>query len=319
MKETIKLAVILFLFSAIGAGSLAAVNSFTSVIIEERKAQELTDSLSVVYSDAQEFAPLDEVKLAEIQAADPSVLNIYEAKNGDEVVGNVLEMTSNGYGGAFSFIVGIDKAEKAITGFKMLNSAESPGFGKKAEEPAFEQGTVGATSGAEIQGITGATVTTGAIQSGIDKAFNALAVLSGEVVQKSPEEVLNEALLAAYPGADAFESIEVAGVDESVQSVHTAIAGGSPVGKVVIVKVSGGYGGDITFALGVDNAGAIQGFKSVEHGETPGFGAKMDEPEFAESLIGKKDGNIDGISGATLTTTALKSGIEQALAAAAAQ
>lgn len=318
MKETIKLAVILFLFSAIGAGSLAIVNGFTSVIIADRAQQELANSLGLVYTEADQFDVVDEAKLAEIKAADPTVINIYDAKSGDEVKGNIVEMSGSGYGGAFNFIVGIDKTTKAITGFKMLNNAESPGFGKKAEEPEFEQGTVGATKGDEIQAITGATVTTGAIKGALDKAFNAVGVLSGEVTQKSPEEMLNEALAAAYPAADAFEAKDVAGVDAMVQSVHTATAGGSPVGNVVVVKAPNGFAGDITFALGVDSSGAIQGFKSIEHTETPGFGANMDEPAFAESLVGKTDANIDGISGATATTNALKAGIEQALAAAAA-
>lgn len=318
MKETLKLALVLFLFAAVGAGSLAVVNNFTSVIIAERKAQELTDSLGVVFSAADEFAPVDEAKLAEVQAANANVKNIYDAKSGGNVVGNVVEMASSGYGGAFSFILGIDQADKAVTGFKMLDHSETPGFGKKAEEPAFAEGTVGAKSGAEIEGITGATVTTGAIRTGIDGAFQAIGLMSGEVVQQSPEEMLQEALKAAYPAADSFEAKDVAGVDASVQSVHTALAGGSPIGNVVVVKAAGGYGGDITFALAVDASGAIQGFKSIEHTETPGFGAAMDEPAFAESLVGKTDANIDGISGATVTTTALKTGIEHALAAAAA-
>lgn len=316
MKETIKLALILFLFGAVSAGVLALANDTTSVIINERKAQALTDSLSVVFPDADAFEEADAAEVEKIKEGDSNVLQIYNASKGGEVVGNVLEMTSSGYGGPFKFIVGIDSAEKAITGFKMMEHSESPGFGSKAEEPAFEQGTVGAKSGEEIQGISGATVSTVAIQKGLDSAFNAVGVLSGEVVQQSPEEKLNASLAAAYPDADSFEAAEAAGADGSVQSVHKAMKGGESVGSVVVVKAEGGYAGEITFALGVDSAGAITGFAPIEHGETPGFGANMEEPDFAASLVGKTDANIDGISGATVTTNALKTGIEKALEAA---
>lgn len=316
MKETIKLGLILFLFGAVCAGLLAVANGYTSVIIADRQAQELADSLGVVYEGADSFEETDRAQLDSIREANPNVLNMYDAVKGGEVVGNVVEMQSSGYGGAFKFITGIDRETKAITGFRMLQHSETPGFGALAVEPAFEQGTVGATSGAEIEAISGATVTTVAIQNGLDQAFEAVGVLTGDVVQQSPEDALNAALQEAYPEADAFE--EVSGEDGEIQSVHMASAGGSPVGHVVVTKVAGGYGGDITFALGVDANGAITGFKSIEHNETPGFGAKMDDPEFTESVLGKTDNAIDGISGATVTTDALKAGIEKALAAAAA-
>lgn len=315
MKETIKLGLILFLFGAVCAGLLAVANGYTSVMIAERKAAELADSLGVVYEGADSFEEVDAAQVEEIQSGNANVLNIYEAMQGGEVVGNVFEMQGTGYGGAFKYIVGLDRAEKAVTGFRMMEHAETPGFGAAAADAPFEQGAVGATQGSEIDEISGATVTTVAIQNSVDDAFNALGVLTGEVVQQSPEETLQAALQEAYPEADAFE--EVSGEDGEVQSVHTALSGGSPIGHVVVAKAPNGYAGDITFALGVDNDGAITGFKSIEHNETPGFGAKMDDPEFGESIIGKTDNAIDGISGATVTSDALKAGIETALNAAA--
>lgn len=316
MKDTVKLALILFAFCAVCAGLLAVANGYTSVIIAERQADQLTDSLGVVYESADSFEESDRAKLAEIQENNPNVLNIYDAVQGGSVAGNVVEMRSSGYGGAFRFLVGLDRATGAVTGFSMLEHSESPGFGARAEEPAFAEGTVGATSGAEIEALSGATVTTSAVQAGIDQAFEAVGMLSGELTQLSPEEQQAASLQAAFPEADSLEETEVSGAAPEVESVHTALSGGSPVGHVVVVKEAGGYEGDITFALGVNNDGAITGFKSIEHNETPGMGARMDEPEFAEAMVGKTDAAIDAIAGATFTSEAIKAGIEKALAAA---
>lgn len=304
MKETIKLGLILFIFAAVTAGILAYANSVTSVIIADRQAQELADSLGVVFPDADAFEEADPAKIEEIKTANPNVVNIYNAMKGSEVVGYVADMLGSGYGGEFNFITGISAADKAITGFKMMSHGETPGFGAAAAEPAFEEGTVGATSGAEIQGISGATVTTGAIQSSLDSAFEAVGMLTGDVTAQDPEEAKMTAVQAAYPEADGFE--------EAGENVYTATQGGNPVGHVAVITTPEGYGGDITFALGVNNDGAIVGFESIEHNETPGFGAGMDEPAFEESIIGATDAEIDGISGATVTTTALKAGFAEA-------
>lgn len=313
MKETIKLGVILFLFAAVTAGILAYANSITSVIIADRQAQELADSLGVVFPDADNFEPIDEAKLGEIQASNEKVVNIYNAMKGSEQIGYVLDMLGSGYGGEFNYITGIDTANKAITGFKMMSHGETPGFGAKAAEPEFEAGTVGATAGSEIQGISGATVTTGAISSSIDEAFAAMGMVTGEVVAEDPAEVQMAAVQAAYPDADEF--VEGEGNGDMVQTIYTANQGGSPVGHVAVVKAPEGYGGDITFALGIDNNGAVVGFAPIEHGETPGFGAALEEPEFASSVLGATDAEIEGISGATVTTTALKAGFAQAFEA----
>ncbi len=316
MKENIKLGVILLLFGGICAGLLAVANGYTADIIADRQAQELANSLGVVYEEADAFEEVEPAQLEEIQTANPNILNAFNALQGGETIGNVFEVQSTGYGGPFTFIVGLGRAQSAVTGFRMMEHSETPGFGAAAADEGFSETTVGATQGSEIDGITGATVTTSGIQSGVDDAFNSLGLLTGEVVAQSPEEQMNTVLQEAYPEADAFE--EVSGEDGDIQSVHRAMAGGSPVGHVVVVKTPGGYGGDITFALGIDESGAVTGFRTIEHNETPGFGARMDDDEFTESILGKTDSTIDSPSGATATTNPLESGFPQAFEAAAA-
>ena len=66
----------------------------------------------------------------------------------------------------------------------------------------------------------------------------------------------------------------------------------------------------ITVALGIDMDGVITGFKPLQHGETVGFGAKCEEDSFRAQFPGLTSENeIDGISGATFSTNAIKEAV----------
>ncbi len=175
MKETLKLAIILFLITAVSTGILAVVNNFTSAVIAERQAEELKAGLSIVSPEADEFQPIDDGDLATAQTDYPMVDNMYEALSGGNVIGYVFEMTAKGgYAGDINLILGIDNATQEITGFQVLEHGESPGFGALAAEPEFAEGTIGATNADEIQGISGATKTTDAIKGAITEAYGAM-------------------------------------------------------------------------------------------------------------------------------------------------
>ena len=87
-----------------------------------------------------------------------------------------------------------------------------------------------------------------------------------------------------------------------------------------------GYAGLITTVVGVSNEGRVMDIKILSHSETPGLGAKAVEPAFAgqfkEKLAEKlsvtktppeSDDQIQAISGATITSSAVISGVNTAL------
>ncbi|NLY09177.1 MAG: FMN-binding protein [Tissierellia bacterium] len=179
MKETIKLALILFIIASVCTGILAVGNSFTSVIIEERQAKELQEALKVVSPDATEFTPIEADKLTSLQETLPSVKNMYEAKADGNVIGYVFDLIGKGgYGGDISFILGIKSEDKSISGIKILGHGETPGFGAAIEEPAYAEGVVGATDADGVKAITGATKTSNAMKNAIKQAFDAIGQVS---------------------------------------------------------------------------------------------------------------------------------------------
>ena len=82
---------------------------------------------------------------------------------------------------------------------------------------------------------------------------------------------------------------------------------------------SGGYGGDLVLMIGIDLVNdRLTGMETVSHSETPGLGARIEEPGFRRQWQGlplnqpvaitADGGTIDAISGATTTSRAAASG-----------
>ena len=59
-----------------------------------------------------------------------------------------------------------------------------------------------------------------------------------------------------------------------------------------------------------------EGYEVIDaSGETSGFGSKVAEPDFKNGIVGKNIGDsIDTISGATVSSSAVITGIEEATA-----
>lgn len=84
-----------------------------------------------------------------------------------------------------------------------------------------------------------------------------------------------------------------------------------------------GFGGTMRLMVGVDNNNRINGVKVLNHVETPGLGAKMEEEWFTDQFKGysdpgklkiKKDGGeLDQITGASITARAAAEAIANGL------
>lgn len=82
-----------------------------------------------------------------------------------------------------------------------------------------------------------------------------------------------------------------------------------------------GFGGTVEIIVGIDLMQQITGVRILSHSETPGFGANCENPDWLAQFEGKsgtlavtKDkGEIDSISGSTITSRAVTSAINKAL------
>lgn len=170
MKETIKLGVILLIITVVSAGVLAISNNLTKDKIAELEMAGSLDALKGIFGENTDFKPLDEGKLEEIIGATPSVIEIFEAYDGDSLIGYAIKHVSRGFGGDLVLMTGFN-VDGTVAGMDVLEHAETPGLGAKAEEPEFRDKFIGKSTSEEItvEAISGATVTTDGVLAGVNE------------------------------------------------------------------------------------------------------------------------------------------------------
>lgn len=143
-----------------------------------------------------------------------------------------------------------------------------------------------------------------------------------EVTKPKIEEQLkaeeSAALRSIMPSADSFNEKTLDGIE-----YFEALKGNAIVGYCVRVMGTG-YNGYIRLIAGVDPDGTIEGVAVLEHSETPGLGAKINEvrpgesePWFLKQFKGKNartiavKKDIDAITGATISSKAVTDAIRK--------
>lgn len=113
----------------------------------------------------------------------------------------------------------------------------------------------------------------------------------------------------------------------TLDSVYEVQVGGASAGYAIKVVASGSQG-NIEMMVGVDGEGTVTGVSIVDNSETSGIGSKVMENQngVLDQFIGKSaaDGqlavgtNVDAITGATVSSRGVTTGVNAALAVAGA-
>lgn len=183
-----KLGGILLIITIIAAGILGFANKKTSVLIDKVNEAANNESRKQVLPEAEEFKEIDAKQLEGIKSKHPEVIDVYEGTSNGKVIGYTIKTGTTGYGGIVEVITGINKEEDKIKGVRIGNNEETPGLGALATEESFNGQytdvpvkplTVVKSSPGESQilAITGATITSNAVTSGVNIAIE----VSGEI------------------------------------------------------------------------------------------------------------------------------------------
>lgn len=163
------------------------------------------------------------------------------------------------------------------------------------------------------------------------------SVTAGPIAQKNQEKT-EKAMMAVVADPDNTTFSDKLEVTDAMSAAATAAGGtldslyevqvgGAGAGYAVKV-VAGGSQGDIQMMVGLDGDGVITGVSIVKNAETSGIGSKVmnNENGVLDQFVGKSlaDGalsvgaNVDAITGATVSTRGVTTGVNAALAAVAA-
>jgi len=176
MKDIPRFAATLTFVALIAAGSLAWINKITKPKILTQQQNELKNALSYVLPGTDEGTIVAIEEEGEILYYEG-----YRDRNKTHLVGYAFLVLSKGYSSTIRTLVGIDSAG-TILAIRILSQKETPGLGTRCEEIRSGETTSWwqdqfsckksteisvDKDGGEIQSITGATITSRAITSGI--------------------------------------------------------------------------------------------------------------------------------------------------------
>ena len=173
----LRLAVTLLVITAVVAGLLAGVNSVTKPVIDQLNAEKTQKAIETVLEGGYHSVVEDYADATGL------VSKVYQGDNG-----YALEVTPGGFDNTITMMVGVAN-DGTVTGISVISHTETAGLGAvaAASTSAGESfrgqfvgmgGSVSVTKdGGEVNAITGATITSRAICTGINAALDCVAGL----------------------------------------------------------------------------------------------------------------------------------------------
>lgn len=189
----IKLTVTLLVTCVIVAAALGGVNAITEDKIEAINKEKTEIAMKAVVADPDNTTFSDKLDLTdEMVAAAGSVTldSVYEAQVNGQSAGHAIKVVASGSQGKIEMMVGVD-AEGTVTGVSIVKNSETSGIGSKVmtnmptaagvgvlsqfEGKSAADGTL--TVGANVDAISGATVSTRGVTNGVNAALAVAGVL----------------------------------------------------------------------------------------------------------------------------------------------
>lgn len=179
-KQIIRPTIVLIIISAIVSAMLAITYNVAGIgDLGKGIAQDALDAITVeVMPNATKLI------LTGTESENPNVYGIYKDEGGK---GIAIHLMTKGYGGEMKIIVGLDN-NGAITGAKVLESAETPNLGTKVEASDYISQYVGKTGnvaiskdGGDIEAVAGATISSRGFTAGINTAFEVYEAVKGAI------------------------------------------------------------------------------------------------------------------------------------------
>lgn len=178
--------IVLTAVALVSGGVLASVNHATEGPIKEQNAKQLSEGIKTVMGNDQlVVSATDTVALVADGDTAHYIIHTANTKQG-KMLGCAVESSVMGFGGELKVLVGFDK-KGTVLGYKILQSAETPGLGQKADKWFQKDGkgsiigrkmnvkkplTIGKEAN-DVDAITASTITSKAFIRAVNNAFSA--------------------------------------------------------------------------------------------------------------------------------------------------
>ena len=172
MKKIAKMVLVLTALGLISGLALSIVSNYADPLIEENKKEAIREAIYYVLQSTESY------ETEEIEGK-----TIYRALDSSEqITGYAFTASGGGYQGTIRLMVGVGPELQEIKGIQILESSETPGLGGKIRGESFKsqfrnlsaKGEIGLVKSVkpgkgEVQAITGATISSKAVVSIINK------------------------------------------------------------------------------------------------------------------------------------------------------
>jgi Na+-translocating ferredoxin:NAD+ oxidoreductase subunit G len=257
-------------------------------------------------------------------------LVVYPAKSNGELQGVAIEtFTNRGFSGEIRLMVGI-LPDGTINGIEVLEHKETPGLGDKiessksdfhlqfeGENPKEDFQIRIKKDGGDVDAITATTISSRAYCDAVRRAWSTyMEEDNGNAHELPSKEEAISSVMPEHGNSPVNEEYQVV-YENRVYNAYPGRNGRRFTGNAVESYVESGYHGPVRLMVGFDQEGVITGIEVLEHEETPGYGDLIENArsDFYKQFVGvdpsdnnlslKQDGgNIDAISGATITSQA---------------
>ena len=337
-KEIIQPSLILLAIVLITTFLLAYTNSITAPVIAERQAEAEFAALSLVMPEAESFSdPLTmTVEDGDDSGLDAGEYTYYDALDASgERIGVVATGTALGYEAPVIFMVGVGD-DGLITGIETLQLQETPSIGMRAGDPEWLAQFVDKTGPLEIssaggdtqvEGLSGATVTANAVVASVNQVLNiANTAYHGQLFSPASGPSSSEVLEAVLPNAASFSERMLVSITDGQHDLvpagdyhyYLAYDDAGEVMAAIAVTEGDGFAGTVELMTAVNADLTLAGMNPLSHGETPGYGAVIEDEEYQESLVGLQGPvtageNLDMISQSTFTTRGVEEAVNKAV------
>ena len=186
-SSLLNMTLVLTLVAVVMGGILAFVNHLTEGPILEQKDKALADGIKAVMvcNDLVVAEPVEVKQTVDGKEHTFIIYNVKDAQGKD--LGAAVQSVTMGFGGDLKVLVGFD-SEGSILGYTLLEHAETPGLGAKADL-WFQKGQKGdiigkspaepltvSKDGGQVDAITASTITSRAFLKAVNNAYNAYKV-----------------------------------------------------------------------------------------------------------------------------------------------
>jgi len=166
VKETIKYGLILGLICFLSSSVLAVVNGITEQKIKLQKEKEESLALKEALPESASFKPA-------FQEAQIIYYTAYDSE--DKLNGFVIKSQGKGYSANIDVLAGLN-LNLEVVNVRILSQNETPGLGNRIAEAPFLEQFKGKNldSFSQVQAITGATVSSGAVINALKNRISEL-------------------------------------------------------------------------------------------------------------------------------------------------